>query len=93
MKRFDLLFSAPFNAGFWSMQVSASVNYSHYPIHRLVALLTASRWAGNLQAQQQLKLPGGIQLELAAWYYTEELWGIYLKKNCSIWMPASKKLS
>jgi hypothetical protein len=81
MKRLDLLFSAPFHAGSWNMQVSAGVNYSHYPVPQTNGTLTASRWAANLQAQQQLKLPGGIQLELAAWYYTKELWGIYLKKE------------
>jgi hypothetical protein len=80
MQRFDLLFSAPFSAGVWSMQVSAGANYSRYPLPQNGDEATASRWAFNIQAQQQLKLPAGFRLEVAAFYYTDELWGIYLKE-------------
>jgi hypothetical protein len=80
MQRFDLLFSAPFNAGPWSMQVSAGVNYSHYPFPQIGKEGMASRWAANVQVQQQLKLPAGIRLELATYFYSRELWGIYLKE-------------
>lgn len=79
MQRFDLLFSAPFNAGPWSMQVSAGVNYSRYPVQQNGRDAIASRWAFNAQAQQQLKLPAGFRLEIAAFFYSRELWGIYLK--------------
>jgi outer membrane beta-barrel protein len=80
MQRFDLLFSAPFNAGAWSMQVSAGINYSQYPFPQTSKEGRASRWAANTQVQQQLKLPAGIRLELATYYYSCELWGIYLKE-------------
>lgn len=79
MQRFDLLFSAPFSAGPWSMQASAGVNYSLYPFPQVKGDVTASRWAANIQVQQQLKLPAGLRLEVAAFFYSRELWGIYLK--------------
>jgi hypothetical protein len=79
MQRLDLLFSAPFSAGDWSMQASAGVNYSRYPFSQVGGKAIASRWAANLQLQQQLKLPAGFRLELAAYLYSRELWGIYLK--------------
>lgn len=79
MQRFDLLLSAPFNAGPWSMQLSAGVNYSRYPIPQTGDDAMASRWAANAQVQQQLKLPAGFRFELASFIYSRELWGIYLK--------------
>lgn len=79
MQRLDLLFSAPFSAGAWSLQVSAGVNYSTYPFAQMGGDATASRWAANIQLQQQLKLPAGFRLEVAAFFYSRELWGIYLK--------------
>jgi hypothetical protein len=79
MQRLDLLFAAPFNAGPWSMQVSAGVNYSQYPLPQTDGDATTARWAGSLQLQQQLKLPAGFRLELAAFFYSRELWGVYLK--------------
>jgi hypothetical protein len=61
------------------MQVSAGVNYSQYPFPQIGKVGMASRWAANVQVQQQLKLPAGIRLELATYFYSRELWGIYLK--------------
>jgi hypothetical protein len=80
MQRFDLLFSAPFNYGPWSMQVSAGINYSQYPFPQMGKEGMAARWAANAQVQQQLKLPAGFRLELASYFYSRELWGIYLKE-------------
>ncbi len=65
--------------GIWSMQASAGINYSMYPFPQMKGDATASRWAANIQVQQQWKLPGGFKLELAAFFYSRELWGIYLK--------------
>jgi hypothetical protein len=79
MQRFDMLLSAPFSAGPWSMQLSAGVNYSRYPIPQTGNDAIASRWAANAQVQQQLKLPGGFRFELASFIYSRELWGVYLK--------------
>jgi hypothetical protein len=79
MQRFDLLLSAPFNAGPWSLQLSAGLNYSRYPIPQTNDDAIASRWAANAQVQQQLKLPGGFRFELASFLYSRELWGVYLK--------------
>lgn len=82
MQRFDLLFSAPINAGRWSMQASAGVNYSRYPVPQTMNnYIIMSRWAANIRAQQQLQLPAGFKLEASIYYYTPELWGIYLKRN------------
>jgi hypothetical protein len=80
MQRFDLLFSAPFTVGPWSMQLSAGANYSRYPFPQIGGDATASRWAFNAQAQQQLRLPAGFRLEVATFFYSRELWGIYLKE-------------
>lgn len=79
MQRFDVLLSAPFSAGPWSMQLSAGLNYSRYPIPQTGHDAIASRWAANAQLQQQLKLPGGFRFELASFLYSRELWGVYLK--------------
>lgn len=79
LQRLDLLLSAPFNLGIWSLQASAGVNYSRYPFPQVKGDATASRWAANMQLQQQWKLSGGFKLELAAFFYSRELWGIYLK--------------
>ncbi|WP_315814849.1 outer membrane beta-barrel family protein [Paraflavitalea speifideaquila] len=79
MQRFDLLFSAPFNAGPWSMQVSAGANYSRYPLPQAGDDVIAARWAFNAQAQQQIRLPMGFRLEVATFFHSRELWGIYLK--------------
>lgn len=79
MQRFDLLFSAPFSAGPWSMQLSAGLNYSRYPIPQKNENSITSRWSANAQLQQQLKLPGGLRFELASYIYSPELWGVYLK--------------
>jgi hypothetical protein len=79
MRRFDVLLSAPFNAGPWSMQLSAGANYSRYPIPQADKDVNTARWAVNAQVQQQLKLPYGFRLELASFFYSRELWGVYLK--------------
>ncbi|WP_205513231.1 outer membrane beta-barrel protein [Longitalea arenae] len=79
MQRFDVLLSAPFHAGPWSMQFSGGLNYASYPIAQTTEDLTASRWAANAQVQQQLKLPGGLRFELATFIYSRELLGVYLK--------------
>lgn len=80
MQRIDLLLSAPFSAGPWSMQVTAGGNYARYPLPQSAQHIVASRWAFNIQAQQQVMLPAGLRLEVAAFYYSTELWGIYLKE-------------
>lgn len=81
LQRFDLLLATPFHAGPWSLQASAGLNYSLYPIPQEKGEVTASQWAANLQLQQQLKLPAGFRLELATFFYSRELWGIYLKEG------------
>lgn len=79
MQRLDMLFSAPFSAGRWSMQVSASVNYSKYPLYQLTDNTTISRWAANTQVQQQVQLPAGIKAEAGIYFVSRELWGTYIK--------------
>lgn len=80
MQRFDILFSAPFSAGPWSMQLSADVNYTRYPFQQADGDAIASRWAFNAQVQQQLKLPGGLRMDVATFFTSRELWGVYLKE-------------
>jgi hypothetical protein len=82
MQRFDLLFSAPVSAGRWSMQASAVLNYSRYPVTETMShYVIMSRWAANVRTQHQLQLPAGFKVEAAMYYYTPELWGIYLKQH------------
>ncbi|WP_276483469.1 outer membrane beta-barrel protein [Paraflavitalea pollutisoli] len=80
LQRFDLLVSAPFSAGPWSLQLNAGINHSRYPLSQLSGETTLARWSANVQLQQQLRLPAGFRAELAAYYYSSELWGIYLKR-------------
>lgn len=80
MQRLDFLFSAPFTWGIWTLQAAANLHYTTYPISQVAGTLTASRWAGNVQVQQQVKLPAGFRAELAVFFNSRELWGIYIRE-------------
>lgn len=82
MRRLDLLLSAPFTiTPSWNMQLTTAVSYTSYPVAQTSGFKTLSQWSGNLQCQQQVKLPAGIQLELAAYLFSHELWGIYKRSG------------
>lgn len=79
MQRVDLLLSAPFQAAsFWDVQFTGGVNYTSYPVYQMNGSLAVKQWAGYLQVQQQIKLPLKLQLELATFYYSPELFGVYI---------------
>ena len=82
MQRFDILLSAPVTiSSFWDIQFTTGVNYTTYPIFQTDGFNAASKWAANMQVQQQLELPAGFQLEVSSFYYSNELWGVYMRDN------------
>jgi hypothetical protein len=79
MRRFDMLLSAPLSIGsFWDLQFTGYLNHTSYPIFQPAGFSTASRWAGSMQLQQQMRLPWQLHLEVASYYYTKELYGVYV---------------
>lgn len=80
VKRFDLELSVPFTiAFFWNVQLTSGLNYTTYPISKTSGFVNISQWAGNVQLQQQLKLPYEIQFEISTFFSSNELSGIYKK--------------
>lgn len=82
MDRVDFLLSVPVKfTDSWDLQLNAGANYTAYPITQLTGFKTLSTWAANLQVQQEIQLPYGVQFEMNAYLYSDELWGLYKKEQ------------
>jgi outer membrane receptor protein involved in Fe transport len=93
VKRFDMDMSVPFTVtSFWDFQFTSGLNYTTYPISVINGFKRLSQWAGNVQLQQQLRLPYHILLELSFFFYSSELLGIY-QKDKVFFMDAGIKKS
>ncbi len=80
-KRFDLTISAPVKLlSFWDVQAFANINYTSYPISQLTGDKLLSKWSAMYSLQQNFVLPKGFKMNVAAYYYTSELRGIYKTK-------------
>jgi hypothetical protein len=80
VKRIDLEISAPLDiTSFWNIQITSGINYTTYPIFKTTGFENVSQLAGNIQLQQQVKLPFDIQLEISSFFRSNELLGIYKK--------------
>lgn len=78
LDRVDLNISIPHSLlPWWQLQFVAGLNYMRYPIQDHKKL---SQWAGSIQVNQQIKLPGNLRFELVAYGYSNELMGIYQKQ-------------
>lgn len=92
-KRFDLNMSVPVNImSFWDLQMSAGLNYTTYPISITGGIKQLSLWAGNIQLQQQIRLPCDLQLQVSGFLYSPELMGMY-KTATVFFMDAGIKKS
>jgi outer membrane receptor protein involved in Fe transport len=82
MNRLDISASAPFKpVPDWTIQLSTNLSYTSYPIGQLSGDKTLSRYAANVQLIQEIVLPMGFSAELACYWYSSELFGIYRKKE------------
>jgi outer membrane receptor protein involved in Fe transport len=82
MNRLDISASTPFKPDpNWTIQLSTTLSYTSYPIGQLIEIKTLTQYAANVQLIQELALPMGILAELACYWYSSELWGIYRKKG------------
>jgi outer membrane receptor protein involved in Fe transport len=82
MHRLDITSFIPFNLlPSWKIQFTCGLNYTSYPINQLNGTKNLSNWAGNLQLDQSIKLPGNISLELGSYWYSRDLWGIYKQQS------------
>lgn len=82
MNRLDVSATAPFKLCLdWTIQLSTNVTYTSYPISQLAGVKTLSRYAANVQVTQEFKLPLNLLAELACYWNSSELWGIYMKKG------------
>jgi hypothetical protein len=68
-------------SSWWQMQWSGGINFTTYPVDQHLQADNLSQWAGNLQCINQLKLPGDVNMELAAYWYSRELFGIFQKSS------------
>lgn len=81
LDRVDVQLSVPWECShWWKVQGNAGIYYMAYPISQLPTVNKLSRWAGNVQLQHQLQLPGKVSMEVAMNWYSTALMGIY-KKN------------
>jgi outer membrane receptor protein involved in Fe transport len=82
MDRLDISASTPFKpAPDWTIQLITTLTYTSYPIGQLTGVKTLSQYAANVQLIQEFVLPMDILAELACYWYSSELWGIYRKKG------------
>lgn len=80
--RADLLIIVPVQpASFWSINATAGVSYTAYPIAQSTGFKTVDRIAGECRINQVFSLPAGITAELNAFYHTGELNGIFSTRN------------
>jgi outer membrane receptor protein involved in Fe transport len=79
-KRLDLsVATTPSLSSWWKVQWSGGINLTTYPVDHNPQADNLSQSAGNLQCINQLKLPGDVNMELAGYWYSRELFGIFQK--------------
>ena len=82
MHRLDVTCSTPIHIfEWWKLQITSGINYTTYPINQLNGIKQLSKLAGNILADQSIKLPHNISVEIGSYWYSSELWGIYEKKG------------
>ncbi|MBX3254899.1 MAG: TonB-dependent receptor [Chitinophagaceae bacterium] len=91
--RFDFTVSAPVQLfSFWDAQIFSDISYTSYPISMLSGDKELSQWAAMLLLQQNFSLPKGFKINIAGFYYTPELRGIYLTQPAG-WVDFGVKKS
>ncbi len=80
-QRFDLTASVPLTPfPFWNMQLFTDLNYTSYPISLLNGEKRLSLWAVTATLQQDFTLPKDFTVNLASYFFSRELRGIYITK-------------
>lgn len=81
-KRFDANIAADLTvASWWKMRWNAGISFSAYPVEQGSPERKLSQWAGAAQCVNEVKVPGDINMELAAYWYSGELSGIFRKSS------------
>ncbi|MBZ4192476.1 outer membrane beta-barrel protein [Niabella beijingensis] len=82
MQQAGLIIAAPLQLfSFWELQLTADLNYMTYPVSQLEGEYRLAKWYGTLTAQQQIRLPAGIKMDLFTQYVSAALRGIYTTKQ------------
>ncbi len=82
MQRLDIMASLPFQvAPFWEMQIMPVLSYMSYPVSQLTGEKTLAKWFSTVSAQQQLKLPAGIKMDVSMTYASAALRGVYVTRS------------
>lgn len=82
MQRLDIMASLPLQVTpFWEMQLMPVLGYMAYPISRLTGNKTLSKWFATLSAQQQLKLPAGIKMDISTQCASAAIRGVYITRS------------
>lgn len=77
-QRFDFTISIPFKPmRFWDVQFFAGLDHTSYPISIINGEKKLSQWAITSTLQQDFNLPKEFTINLAAYFYSSELRGIY----------------
>jgi len=83
-RRLDLTASVPIRPRrFWDIQLFAGMNYTSYPISFLSGERDVSLWAATATLQQDFSLPKDFKVNLAAYFISSELRGIYITSPVS----------
>jgi len=79
--RFDITASVPFKPlPFWDVQFFSDLSYTSYPISRLEGEKVLKQWAMMASLQQDFSLPDDFTINIASYFYSSELRGIYKTK-------------
>jgi len=65
---------------FWSINTSATLSYTQYPLTQMEGFNTVHQTAIDLYAGQTFRLPGKISLELLTRYTSPDLNGVYMAR-------------
>lgn len=80
-QRFDFTASIPFKPlPFWDVQLFSDLSHTSYPISQLQWNKTLKQWAVAASLQQDFSLPDNFTINLATYFYSSELKGIYRTK-------------
>lgn len=79
--RFDFTASVPFKPfPFWEIQLFSELSHTSYPISQSQGDQIKKLWALSASLQQDLSLSSDFSINLAAYFYSSELRGIYITK-------------
>ncbi len=79
--RFDFTVSIPFEPlSFWSILFFSDISYTSYSISQMQGEKILKQWATIVSLQQDFALPNGFTINIAAYFFSSELRGIYMTR-------------